>query len=470
MTDATPTPLHLEVPGAVRWIVSRLEEEGYETWTVGGAVRDAVLDRPSGDWDLATRARPEEVRRIFRRTVPVGIDHGTVGVLARDGTMYEVTTFRRDVETFGRHAVVAFADTLAEDLERRDFTINALAWHPLREVLFDPHGGAEDLRRRLLRTVGEPAERFAEDYLRILRALRFAGRFGLEVAPETWRALKAGVPQLGALSPERVREELWKVLSGDRTPGRALELYRRSGALAALYPELARVAGSGVEGSPAWADTLAAVAAVPRHRTLLRLAVLLGNVGIPEAAPEDPSLPPEKGTAPDTVRLRGMVRAAALLTRLRHSNAQVAEAAALVGAGPSLPPPDAAGANVRRWLARVGLHRVPDLVRWAAAEVRAQDRGTNGGSRVVESWRRIRRELRTAPPLAVGDLALNGRDLIRMGLRPGPHFGRILEGLLERVLADPDANRREILEAWVVESAGRTEPPGEGEPGRGGDG
>ena len=124
-------------PPAVRWVARTLEEAGHETWAVGGAVRDVLLGRPAGDWDLATHATPKEVRRLFKRTVPLGIEHGTVGVLARDGTMYEVTTFRRDVETDGRHAVVSFAETIQEDLARRDFTVNAIAWHPLREELLE---------------------------------------------------------------------------------------------------------------------------------------------------------------------------------------------------------------------------------------------------------------------------------------------------------------------------------------------
>lgn len=450
MTASPVPPVSIAVPPAVRWIVSTLEEAGYETWTVGGAVRDALLGRPSDDWDLATRAHPEEVRRIFRRTVPVGMAHGTVGVLDRGGTMYEVTTFRRDVETFGRHAVVAFADTLAEDLERRDFTINALAWHPLREELFDPHQGAKDLRERRLRTVGNPIDRFSEDYLRVLRALRFAGRFGLEITGETWSALREAARHLHVLSPERVREELWKVLSGDPTPGRTLELYRRSGALAEAYPELHRVAGIGTEGSPAWRRTLAAVGKVRTHRSELRLAVLLGEVGAPGPAEGDPPLPGDPGPAPDEAGLRGMVRAAALLTRLRHSNAQIAGISGLVAAGPGLPAPDAPPAELRRWLARVGRERCPNLVRWAAARARA---GEVEAGRVVASWRALRRELAAGHPLTVGELAVTGRDLIRLGLRPGPWFGEILDALLERVLDDPSANRREVLEGWALELA-----------------
>ncbi|HEV2132552.1 MAG TPA: polynucleotide adenylyltransferase, partial [Longimicrobiaceae bacterium] len=148
----------LEPPHEVRRIARRLEEAGHATWTVGGAVRDALAGIPPGDWDLTTAARPGEVQRLFRRTVPIGVEHGTVGVLGKDGHLYEVTTFRRDVETFGRRARVAFADTLEEDLERRDFTINAVAWHPLTREVRDPHGGVPALRAGLLRTVGEAEE------------------------------------------------------------------------------------------------------------------------------------------------------------------------------------------------------------------------------------------------------------------------------------------------------------------------
>ncbi|HEX6069579.1 MAG TPA: CCA tRNA nucleotidyltransferase, partial [Longimicrobiaceae bacterium] len=229
--------IDLHPPADVRRIARRLEQSGYETWAVGGAVRDALRGEHPGDWDLATGARPGDVRRLFKRTVPIGIEHGTVGVLGKDGRLYEVTTFRRDVETFGRRARVIFADSLEEDLERRDFTINAIAWHPLRGELRDPHGGASDLASGVLRTVGDPAARFAEDRLRVLRALRFAGRFELEIEAATWADLAASADRLGNLSPERIREELYKVLGGQERPSASLRLYERSGVLAALYPE-----------------------------------------------------------------------------------------------------------------------------------------------------------------------------------------------------------------------------------------
>ena len=225
---------------SVRWVIRKLERAGFETWAVGGIVRDALAGRPAriDDWDLATRARPEQMRAVFGRVVPIGVEHGTMGVLTRE-RMYEVTTFRRDVETFGRRATVEFADDIEEDLARRDFTINAIAWHPLRREMRDPFGGVNDLAAGTLRTVGDARTRFAEDFLRILRALRFAGCFALAIEPNTWAALCEHRRHLADLSPERVREELTKIL-GSARPSRALSLYAAAGVLPILYPELAR--------------------------------------------------------------------------------------------------------------------------------------------------------------------------------------------------------------------------------------
>jgi tRNA nucleotidyltransferase (CCA-adding enzyme) len=414
-----------DAPPAVRWIVSTLEEAGHETWAVGGAVRDVFLGIPTGDWDLTTHARPNEIRRAFRRTVPIGIEHGTVGVLARDGTMYEVTTFRRDVETDGRHAVVAFAERVEDDLARRDFTVNAIAWHPLREELLDPYGGVGDLEAGVLQTVGDPHERFAEDHLRILRAFRFASRFGLEIDPRTWHAAVAGTPALSALSAERVREELLKVLDADGRPSVALDFYGASGALDTLYPELGGIRSSS-EGREAWTDTLAAVDALPKGRPLLRLAALLRPLD--EAA------------------------AAALLLRLRLSNAQTDELARRAAAS-SLPDASAPAEEVRRWLSGVGSERISAVARLEMA--RARVGSGRSPEAVVAAWRRAREVARSGPPLTIGDLAIDGGDLIRMGLSPGPAFGEILDRLLDTVLAEPERNTVEALEervrAWVEE-------------------
>ena len=436
--------IRLDPPGAVRWITRTLEEAGYETWAVGGAVRDAMADRPSGDWDLTTRATPGDMRRLFRRTVPVGVDHGTVGVLARDGTMYEVTTFRRDVETTGRHAVVEFAQSLDEDLARRDFTINAVAWHPLNEELRDPYHGSRDMELRVLRTVGAPGERFAEDYLRVLRALRFAGTFGMRIHGDTWKALTGAVDRLGELSPERIREEMEKILTGapDELPSRAVALYAASGCLARLYPELDATVGHPREGGGGdlFSHSLQVLDQVPPHRTSLRWAALLHGVGEPEA----PSGAGEEGADAGE---RALLRTAAVLERYRSSNARIREVSELARWILRAPPVDGSDAELRRWLADVGRERLPGVFHLWAAAARADEARAEGWTRESAAVliRRLRGLARSGVPLSVDELALDGRDLIRMGFKPGPTFGEVLRHLLELVLEDPARNDPELL-------------------------
>ena len=181
-------PAALEIPESILNVARVLEDAGHEAWCVGGSLRDILLGHPQSDFDIATSATPEQVQRLFRRTVAVGIKYGTIGVLDRDRALHEVTTFRRDVATDGRHAVVEYGVSLEDDLARRDFTINAIAYHPLRHEWRDPFGGQRDIQDRLIRAVGDPGQRFAEDYLRILRGLRFAARFDFSIAPPTWAA------------------------------------------------------------------------------------------------------------------------------------------------------------------------------------------------------------------------------------------------------------------------------------------
>ncbi|TVP72257.1 MAG: CCA tRNA nucleotidyltransferase [Gemmatimonadales bacterium] len=446
MSGASPS---LNPPDSVRWVVRTLEDAGHETWAVGGAVRDALAGRVTDDWDLTTRARPREVQRLFRRTVPIGIDHGTVGVLDREGGLHEVTTFRRDVETTGRHAVVAFADRVEEDLARRDFTINAVAWHPLRDELLDPWDGAGDLARRRLRTVGVPEERFAEDYLRILRGLRFAGRFRLEVEPATWRALCRAVPGMEVLSRERIREELEKSLADREAAAAILSLQAASGALRFLHPEWRDRIGERVpEGGDRWARALRAVEWAGRGtsgeaRIEDRLSVLLAQAVHPgESDPFEAAV----------------LASVAFLDRLRSSRARARRVAARAGGAAAPPALGASGLELRRWLARVGREEAPGALRvlsatLAARAVRAlpgRDGGQGGAfgearRDIAHLLRALRRELRSGVPLATDELAVTGRDLIRQGHRPGPAFGTVLDTLLQEVLADPERNREDVL-------------------------
>lgn len=438
----------LRPPAEVSRISRRLEEAGFSTWAVGGAVRDALAGRTPGDWDLTTAARPGEIRRLFRRTFPIGIEHGTVGVLGKDGKLYEVTTFRRDVESFGRKARVSFSDTVEEDLERRDFTINAVAWHPGTGEIRDPHDGGRDLREGVLRTVGEPAERFREDRLRVLRALRFAGRFGMRIDPPTWKAALAAVPALPELSHERVREELFKVLRELRRPSDSLRLYERSGALAMLYPELhAAVGAPFAGGADLWSHLLRTADFVSPRHPLVRFAALLHG-----AAGEDAESPQAESPYPGAA---AAVAARKLLQRLRSSNAETDLVSHLVAQHGSLPSLDAPAPDWRRWLRRVGRDYARDLLRLEIAHVRAR---AEEASAAPDAGRMTRagQVLRERSPLQVSELAIDGSDLRALGIPAGPLYGEILRGLLEDVTDDPALNEREALLARVRDGLDRS--------------
>ena len=399
---------------------------------MGGAVRDALLGHAHLDWDLATAARPEQVRATFKRTVPVGVEFGTIGVLDREGTLHEVTTFRRDVRTDGRHAVVEFGASLDEDLARRDFTINAIAWSPSRQELRDPFGGRRDLERGLVRAVGDAAERMREDRLRALRAIRFAARFGFEIEAATWAAIVASAPHLGRLSPERVKQEIEKTLEQVRAPSRAFALWRDAGAFDTLVPALAGVADRDL----AAIDQVALPGRGPRKedRRKLRLALLFAPLGGAGAG--------------------GALRA------LRFSNQDVGWVTPLVDRctalgdemAAALATGDATDARIRRWVASVGRTRMRAFLRLAAARwsvARHEGTPVRWGAVV----RLFRRGVTIAfrDPVEIADLALDGDDLRRAGFAPGPLLGKILQRLLDWVLDDPARNRADLLLARAHE-------------------
>jgi tRNA nucleotidyltransferase (CCA-adding enzyme) len=412
-------PEELAIPDEVLAIARTLDAAGFEVWCVGGVVRDSLLQASGAAAepeyaaiDFATSATPEEVQRLFRRTVDIGIAHGTVGVLDRNRVLHEVTTFRRDVATDGRHAVVAYGASLEEDLARRDFTVNAIAYHPLRHQWRDPFRGADDLAAGVIRAVGEPAQRFREDYLRILRAIRFAARFGFRIEPGTWAAARAAAPGLAVLSAERVRDELFKSLKTARSVAEVVRLWSEAGAVTRWIPELAPAASGARPFSPGEADRF------PRDPVLL--LVLLCD-------------------AP-----------AAALRRLRASNAEIARAEALAAA-PAAPANDSPEA-VRRWLAALG-ERTGDLaVLWQrAADLVELWRMRHGAS---APWSATAAAIRArGDAVTRGQLALDGTALQALGVPRGPLIGEVLGRLLDRVLADPSLNTRDTLTALVGELA-----------------
>jgi tRNA nucleotidyltransferase (CCA-adding enzyme) len=417
----------LQPPKPVLEIARKLIRAGHESWFVGGAVRDALLGHPNLDWDLATAATPQQVQRLFRRTVPVGIEFGTVGVLDDAGVMHEVTTFRRDVQTDGRHAVVEFGASLDEDLARRDFTINAIAYGPDTRELYDPFRGRDDLARRLVRAVGVAADRMREDRLRALRAIRFAARFRFAIETDTWSAILDSAPHLGRLSMERVQQEIEKTMAQVELPGEAFRLWRDSGAFAALAPPLASVS----EVALATLDCLPrARTAAESQRTSNRLAALL--LDLSPAAARDTLR--ELRFSNERVRWIGdlVERWHAIAPSLRDS----------LSAGAS--PPDAA---VRRWVAQVGRTRVSGFLRLATARFGAEagEGGREAVSRAVRSL--YRRMVRAAfrDPVEIGDLAIGGGDLMKAGIEAGPQLGAVLRALLEWVLEDPARNTQDRL-------------------------
>ena len=377
----------LQIPAEVLKIARRLEDAGFETWCVGGAVRDNLLGLPNHDFDLTTAAPPADIQKLFKRTVPVGIEHGTVAVLDAQGQPHEVTTFRKDIQTDGRHAVVEFGVSLMDDLARRDFTINAIAYHPLRHEWRDPFQGEQDLAKRLIRSVGDPNWRFQEDYLRILRALRFSARFEFRIHARTLEAAKANIQGLAQLSAERVRDEWFKGILTAKKVSKVVGLWRAVGATRIWLPELG--AGSREPG---------AVDRLPRDPVLITAYLA-----------KDP---------------------ASLLIRLKCANKDIERGRAIGKWRDNYPEPKDPAA-IRRWLSAVGEY-ADDLLALLPAP----------GSPLPKAVAAVRAK---DPPLALKDLAVRGDDLIEAGIRPGPDVGDTLQRLLEEVLEDPARNTREYL-------------------------
>jgi tRNA nucleotidyltransferase (CCA-adding enzyme) len=437
----------LNPPESVRDLTRKLEAAGHEAWCVGGAVRDALLGIETLDWDLATSARPEQVQKLFKRTIPVGIQFGTVGVLDRDGVLHEVTTFRHDVETDGRHAVVKFGASLEEDLARRDFTINAIAVHAERLELRDPFDGRGDLARRVVRCVGDAPERMREDRLRALRALRFAGRFDFTIDPATWNAIVESAPHLGRLSMERVKQELEKVMEQVRHPAATIERYRDAGILRALVPSIADAPAARF----AALDHLARPGLARRpDRRMLRLAALFVEPGVAPPKQLEATL---KALKFSNVEARAAVALAEAAGRV--SLARLRElASALQQKRPNASEDAYAGAatsaavELRRLLSHAGRLMVPGLTRILWARAKAEGAPAADGRAGLGLYRRALRSAFT-DPLSIADLAVDGEDLLAAGVSPGKALGETLRALLEWVLEDPGRNRREALLAHV---------------------
>jgi tRNA nucleotidyltransferase (CCA-adding enzyme) len=453
MTNLDTSVLRRVLPQDVRRLCRRLSACGFRAWVVGGCVRDILLRQlgPAGtetganrnDWDIATDARPDQVRSCFRRVLPTGIQHGTVTVLWH-GTGYEVTTLRGETTySDGRHPdSVYFVNDIQSDLARRDFTVNAMAYEPLRDELIDPFGGIADLRARILRAVGAASERFAEDGLRVLRAARLAATHQLELDPSTASAIVPSLASYRKVSPERIREEWVKAMYAER-PSRAFELMQTHGLLGITAPELQQTVGiPQVGGQDLWRHALRCLDACP-PRPLLRLAALLHDAGKAQSVSDG-----RHADAPFFEHeLVGAKLADTLLRRLRFSNQDRNRVVALVRHHRIRYDTAWDAAAVRRWVFRVRPDLVDDLLALGRADLLSSDSHTaRRAAELGELEQRVTKALGEKMVLSARDLAIDGHDLIQQfDLVPGALVGQLLRQLLEEAVADPALNRRELL-------------------------
>lgn len=459
--------MKIEIPTGAAYILQQLNKHGYEAYIVGGCVRDSLLGKQPNDWDITTSAKPEEVKAIFHRTIDTGIQHGTVTVLVDreildDGSgslashtdyAFEVTTYRVDgvYTDHRRPESVCFTASLEEDLKRRDFTINAMAYNPEQGVI-DIFGGQEDLEKGIIRCVGEASERFDEDALRILRAVRFAAQLDFVIEDQTREAMRDQAKFLEDISVERICTELTKMIVS-KHPERLEEAYEL-GLTQMFLPEFDVMMQTPQNNQYHLYDvghhTLKVMEAVPAT-TVLRYAALLHDVGKPKCKTTD-----ETGVDHFYGHQELSAKMArTTLRRLKLDNDTIDQVCRLVknhdyglsGDGPGMK-------SFRRFVAQLGAEHFADFL-----EIR---KGDMAGQSVyhLEQRRQVIAHMEAMYAeiieqkqcLKLSELAIGGKDLIAIGVKPGPDMGRILKALLDRVLEEPELNTREQLLAIVKES------------------
>jgi tRNA nucleotidyltransferase (CCA-adding enzyme) len=445
--------MNFQIPEKVNSIINELKKNGFEAYAVGGCVRDMVLGREPEDWDITTSATPPEVKRIFRRTIDTGIQHGTVTVLL-DKDHYEVTTYRLDgVYEDNRHPKeVSFTASLSEDLRRRDFTINAMAFNET-EGFVDLFGGLEDIEKGIIRCVGSATERFDEDALRILRAVRFSAQLGFCIEDETMNALKEKVTYLNNISAERIRVELTKLLLSEH-PGRLRLLYE-TGITGIILPEFDRMMTTPQKNIHHCYDvgehTIRAVEVVggalkdnrfsAMQRTVLRWTMLLHDIEKPGTI----SVGKDGQNHFYGHQEKGAVTAKNILKRLKFDNDTLDAVTHLIRwhdyrfvLTPS---------GMRRAASKIGKDYMELLF-----EVNRADTSAKNPEHTAEKFEKLKQAerlyeeiLKKQECVSLKELAVNGKDLIEAGYQPGKELGEALNRLLEAVLENPQLNQKETL-------------------------
>ncbi len=429
----------MEIPREVLEVIESLENAGFQAYLVGGAVRDLLLGREPKDYDVATDARPEQVAGLFPKVIPTGEKYGTVTVLAGERAV-EVTTFRKDgAYSDGRRPEsVAFADSLEEDVARRDFTVNALAL-ARSGILVDHVGGLKDLHDGVIRAVGDPPSRFREDPLRMMRAIRFMSQLGMIIEGTTLNAIQDCSALIAQVSRERIRQELVGILTSN---GLGLEVLRLAGFFEYTFPELLECVAfdqrSRHHDKDVYFHTLCTVECVP-PRLNVRLAALLHDVAKPKTFAVDAN---GEGHFYGH-HLEGARMAGEMLRRLKFDNQTVAGVTVLVSEHMSRYPSLGPG-SAKRLIARVGVENLRDLFDLQIADI-AASKPPHDFSQVYALKGEVERILNHKEPLSVRDLAVNGYDLMEWGVKPGKEMGKALKTMLERVLDNPSINTREGL-------------------------
>lgn len=436
--------IQIQIPEKAKYIIETIQNAGFEAYVVGGCVRDSILGRCPEDWDITTSARPEQVKQLFRRTIDTGIQHGTVTVML-DKEGFEVTTYRVDgkYEDSRHPKEVTFTPNLEEDLKRRDFTINAMAYNET-EGLIDIFGGLKDIEAKLIRCVGNPEERFGEDALRIMRAIRFSAQLGYEIHEDTEAAIRKLAPTLQKISAERIQVELTKLLVSPH-PDTLREAYDM-GVTKVILPEFDAMMETPQKHKHhkynVGEHTLHALIEIAPEKNL-RYAMLLHDIGKPATLTVDEDGITHFYGHPAV----GEEMARKILRRLRFDNDTVAVVTRLVryhDYGNAVIPDLRI---VRRAVNKIGEDIFPLLFPVKRADILAQsDYLRTEKLENLELWKKLYQEmLEKKQCVSLKTLAVTGRDLIDTGMKPGRELGEMLQQLLELVLEHPEQNTREQL-------------------------
>ena len=447
--------MRMRISKEIESLATVFNNAGFSLYLVGGAVRDFILGKENNDYDFTTDAKPEEVKKLFRRTIDTGIKHGTVTVLFK-GQHYEITTFRTEGDyTDSRHPEsVEFVTSLEEDLKRRDFTINAFAASLPDGKIIDLHGGMKDLKKKTIRAIGNPEERFSEDALRMLRAARFSSQLGFRIEEKTLKAMKDHASSINKVSAERIKEELWKLIDG-KDPRSGLEALRTTGIMEEILPELSSCYGfeqGGMHRETLYEHLIYALESARNHKypMTVKLSALFHDIGKRETRMESNDGREWTFHGHDTVSAEMTDR---IFRRLKTSNEERESVVHLIRNHMFSYTPDWTDSAVRRFINRVGVDNINNLFYLRVTDMEATIGHAVVPDNLLAFASRINEELDKENALTIKDLKINGSRLREIGIKPGPAMGEILRTLLDEVIENPERNNEEYLEKKALSLA-----------------